>query len=178
MSEKKLLNCILTEGIILVVLSLCVLILPKLTMLSYGVMLAGAFIAYGIYKVLRSIMNKNYVFHMVLGILMGLFLMTIGILFLFVPKIDLSWLIALTGVYFILESISSTVYAMKLRNIYHFWRCKLISAIVLFLAGVLIILGVPAISFWLVTVLAGIGLLIKGMAKITIAIGNFENYHV
>ena len=178
MSEKRLLNCIMVEGIMLMVLSLCILILPKLTTLSYGVMLAGAFIAYGVYKIIHSIMNKDYGINMIFCISMGVFLATLGILILFVPRINLLWLVALTGVYFVLESISSVVYAMKLRNMYHFWGCKLFSAVILFIAGLLIILGVPIMSFWMVTVLSGIALLIKGMSKITLSLGNLCNCNI
>jgi len=178
MSEKRLLNCILIEGIMLVALSLCVLILPKLTSISYGVMLSGVFIAYGIYKIIHAIINKYYGMNMIFCILMGIFIATIGILILFVPKINLLWLIAFIGVYFILESISSTIYALKLRNIYHFWGCKLIAAFILFLVGILIVLGLPLMSFWMVTMLSGIGLLIKGLSKITISMSNIDNYNI
>ena len=178
MSEKRLLNCILIEGIMLITLSLCVLILPKLTTLSYGIMLSAAFIAYGIYKIIHTIINKNHGLKVVVCILMGAFLAVLGILILFVPQINLLWLIALTGVYFILESLSSVVYAMKLRGIYNFWGCKLISAVVLFIVGLFIVLGVPVMSFWMVTVLSGLGLLIKGMSKTTLALGNLSNYNI
>lgn len=172
MSEKRLLKCIMMEGIMLLLLGLCVLILPKLTTLSYGVMLAGAFIAYGIYKIIHAIMNRDHIQNMVICILMGLFILTVGILILFVPKINLLWLIALIGVYFILESISSVIYALKLRHIYNFWGCKLIAAIILFLIGLFIVLGLPVMSFWVVTILSGIGLLIKGISKLTMALSN------
>ncbi len=177
MSEKRLLNCILVEGIVLIILSLCVLILPKLTMLSYGVMLSGTFITYGAYKIMHSILNKEYRLRKVFSILMGTYLSAIGISLLFVPRINLLWLIALIGVYFIAESISSLVYALKLRNIYHFWGCKIISAIVLFLVGFFTILGIPVMSFWMVTILSATALLIKGMAKTTLALGNIDNYN-
>ena len=172
MPEKKLLNCILIEGIMLIVLSLCILILPKLTALSYGVMLSGAFIAYGIYKIIYSLMNRDYKPGMILSMLMGIFVAVTGILILFVPNVSLVWLMAIIGIYFILESISSVVYALRLRNIYHFWGCKLFSAIVLFLIGLTVILGVPVMSFWIVTVLSGIGFLVKGMSKLTLSLSN------
>lgn len=178
MINKRLLNCIMLEGIMLIILSLCVLILPKLTTISYGVMLSGAFITYGIYKIVHSILNRDYGINIVFCILMGIFLTTIGILILFVPVINLFWLIALIGVYFIMESISSTVYALKLRDVYHFWGCKIVSAIVLFFAGLAIVLGIPVMSFWMVTVLSGIGLLVKGMAKLTLSLSNSCNYKV
>ena len=178
MSEKRLLNCILVEGIMLIILSLCVLILPKLTMLSYGVMLSGAFITYGTYKIIHSVINKETGIRRFFCILLGIYIATIGVLLLFVPKISLLWLIALIGIFFIAESISSLVYALKLRNIYHFWGCKIISAIVLFLTGMFIILGIPVMSFWMVTVLSGIALLIKGMSKTTLSLGNIDNYNI
>ena len=41
MSEKRFLNFIFLEGILLTALGLCVLILPKLTSLTFGVMLSA-----------------------------------------------------------------------------------------------------------------------------------------
>ena len=55
MSEKRLLNFIFIEGALLTLLGLCVLILPKLTSISFGVMLSVAFIVYGFYKIIISL---------------------------------------------------------------------------------------------------------------------------
>ena len=60
MSEKRFLNFIFIEGIKLTILGLCILILPKLTSLTFGVMLSSAFIAYGLYKIIISFINKNF----------------------------------------------------------------------------------------------------------------------
>lgn len=178
MPEKRLLNCIMIEGIMLIILSLCILIIPKLTTLSYGVMLSAALITYGLYKIINSFVNKSNRIGMAFCILMGLFITIIGILILFVPKINILWLMALIGVYFILESISSSVFAMKLRNIYPFWGCKLFSAVILFFIGLFIIMGIPIMSFWMVTLLSGIGFLIEGMSKLIISLGNLDNYTI
>ena len=178
MNEKRLLNCMMIEGIMLVILSLCLLILPKLTMISYGVMLAGVLISYGIYKLIHSFANKQFGVGRIFYILVGIYLLTVGILILFVPKINLFWLIALLGIYYIVESISAVVYAIKLRTAYHLWGCKLFTAIVMFIIGLIIILGLPTVSFWIVTVLSGIGLLVKGMTKLTISLGNLCNYNI
>lgn len=176
MSEKRFITCIFIEGIILTILGLCVLILPKLTSLSYGVMLSIAFMAYGLYKIINSIVNRNYFVSMVFCMITGILLTTVGILLLFVPKINLLWLIALSGIYFLLESIATTSFAAQIRNIYNFWGCKLFAAGILFLIGLFIILGIPVMSFWIVTVLSGIGFLIKGMSKISMYFINKNNY--
>ena len=83
MSEKRFLNFVFIEGTILMILGLCVLILPKLTSVSFGVMLSSAFIAYGLYKIILSIINKNFALNIIWNIFLGFFILTIGILLLF-----------------------------------------------------------------------------------------------
>jgi uncharacterized membrane protein HdeD (DUF308 family) len=167
MSEKRFLNFIFIEGLLLMVLGLCVLILPKLTTLTFGVMLSVAFIIYGIYKIVISIVNKNYVMNIIYSIFLGLFILTIGILLLLVPKVSILWLVALIGVFFLLESISSVSFISKMRSMFNSLICKGVAAVVLFLVGLIIILGLPIMSFWVVAILSGTALLIKGMAKMS-----------
>lgn len=176
MSEKRLLNFIFIEGLLLMILGLCVLILPKLTELSFGVMLSSAFIAYGLYKIVTSIINKNYISNIIWSVFIGAFILTIGILLLMVPKISLLWLVALTGVFFLLESISSIAFMAKMRSMFNFIGCKGFAGMILFLVGLIIILGLPVMSFWMVAILSGIGLLVKGMSKITLSFANHNNY--
>ena len=178
MSEKRLLNFIFIEGLLLTVLGLCVLILPKLTTLTFGVMLSSTFIAYGLYKIITSIVNKSYLSNVVWSVFLGAFILTIGILLLMVPKISLLWLVALTGVFFLLESISSFAFMSKMRTMFNFAGCKGFAAMILFLVGLIIILGVPVMSFWIVAVLCGVALLIKGLSKMTLSIANRNNYNI
>ena len=176
MSEKTCLNCIIIEGFILTALGLCILILPKLTSLSFGVMLCIVFLSYGVYKIISSILNKNYHPCFILSLSLGIFLTTLGILLLMVPEISILWLIALIGVYFLFDSIMTGSYTAKIKNFCNFWWLKLISSFILFLTGLIIILGLPVISFWFVTMLSGIALLCKGMTKTLIGIVNKNNY--
>lgn len=169
MSEKRFLGFTFIEGIILTVLGLCVLVLPKLTSLTFGVMLSVAFISYGIYKVVNAIINKAMFGNMFFEIFLGIWLAVIGILLLFVPNISLLWLVALTGVYFVLESISASVKAAYLKNIFNFIGCKGFVAFSMFLIGLIILLGIPSITFWMVALLSGIAFLIKGVAKMIMA---------
>ena len=178
MSEKRFFNFIFIEGLLLMVLGLCVLILPKLTTLTFGVMLSAAFIAYGIYKIVVSIINKNYVSNIIYSIFLGLYILTIGILLLLVPKINILWLIALIGVFFLLESISSVAFISKMRSMFNSMVCKGFAAFILFLVGLIIILGLPIMSFWVVAILSGSALLIKGLAKMSLALANRNNYSI
>ena len=175
MSEKKFLNCILIEGIILTVLGLCILILPKITNLSFGVMLSVAFISYGIYKFVHTFVNRNYSHNLILDTILSTLLPVTGILLLTVPRVSLLWLIALTGIYFLLESISTVSFANKIHNTFNLGMCKFFSAAVLFLVGFFIVVGIPAMAFWVVAMLSGIGFLIKGMSKVTLFSVNKNN---
>ncbi len=177
MSEKRFLNFIFLEGLLLTILGLCILILPKLTSVTFGVMLSVSFIAYGAYKLIASFINRNYAINFIWNIFLAVFIMTVGILLLFVPKISLLWLIALIGVYFLLESISSAAFISYIRKVFDFGGYKFFSACILFLIGLIIIIGLPVMSFWVVAVMSGIALLIKGMVKNTIYLANRGNYN-
>ena len=72
MSERKFLAFMFIEGLILFILGLCVLILPKLTSLTFGVMLSASFISYGFYKTIRSIVNRRYGYNVLFEIFLGL----------------------------------------------------------------------------------------------------------
>ena len=178
MSEKRFLNFIFIEGLLLTVLALCILILPKLTSMTFGVMLSSAFITYGLYKIITSIVNKNYISHVVWSVFLGAYILTIGILLLMVPKISLLWLVALTGVFFLLESVSSVAFMTQARSMFNFMGCKGFAAFILFLMGLIIILGLPVMSFWVVAILSGTALLIKGLAKMTLSLANRNNYNI
>jgi uncharacterized membrane protein HdeD (DUF308 family) len=178
MSEKRLLNFICIEGLLLTILGLCVLILPKLTSLTFGVMLSVAFIIYGAYKIITSFINRNFVSNIFWSIFLGLFIMTIGILLLLVPKISLLWLIALIGVFFLLESVSITAFIAKTRSMFNYVGYKNFAAIILFLTGLAIVIGLPLMSFWVVATLSGIAFLVKGMSKITLSLANRNNYNI
>ena len=162
----------------LTILALCILILPKLTSLTFGVMLSSTFIAYGLYKIITSIINRSYVSNVIWSVFLGAFILTIGILLLMVPRISLLWLIALIGVYFILESISSIAFMSRIRSMFNFTGCKGFAALILFLVGLTIIIGLPIMSFWAVAILCGIALLIKGMSKMTLSLTNRNNYNI
>ena len=178
MSEKRFLNFIFVEGLLLTILGLSVLILPKLTSMTFGVMLSSALIVYGLYKLMISFINKNYISNFLWSMFIALFILTIGILLLMVPKVSLLWLIALIGIFFLLESVSSAAFATQMRNVFNLVGCKGFAAIVMFLVGLIIIIGIPIMSFWVVAILSALALLVKGLAKVMLSLANRNNYNI
>lgn len=166
MSEKRFLNCILFEGIVLTILGLSMMILPKLTGLTFGVMASIAFITYGIYKIISSIFNREYASNFLLNLLIGFYLAVVGILLLFVPKISLLWLIALIGVYFIIDGILSSISGFKVKNLYNFAMSRLVVSVIVFIVGLIILLGLPFMSLWVVITFSALTFMVKGASKI------------
>lgn len=73
MSEKRLFGFMSIEGLLLLILGLCTLILPKLTTLTYNVMVSAAFIAYGAYKFIVPFVNKSFKRPFLCEMLLGIY---------------------------------------------------------------------------------------------------------
>lgn len=170
MTEKKFLSFVLIEGILLSVLGLGMLMLPKITTISFGLMLCLTFIVYGGYKVINAILTKNYSRHFVLNVVSGLLLFLTGVFLFMAPMFNLLLITSAIGVYFILESISSIAFAVQNKNTLYFWWLAILVGVMQFLLGLIIILGLPSTALWVVGVLAGINFLIAGVVLISMYI--------
>lgn len=172
MTEKKFLNFVLIEGIILSILGICMLMLPKITSLTFGLMICIGFFVYGIYKTINAFLTRNYTRHFILNMILGVMLTVLGILLFIVPMFNLILITACIGIYFLLESLSSTAFAIQTRKTLYLWWTNLIVAFLQFLIGLVIILGLPSTAFWVIGMLAGINFLIAGMIMISLFISN------
>ena len=170
MTEKRFLSFVLIEGILLSVLGLGMLMLPKITTISFGLMLCLTFIVYGGYKVINAILTKNYSRHFVLNVVSGLLLFLTGVFLFMAPMFNLLLITSAIGVYFILESISSIAFAVQNKNTLYFWWLAILVGVMQFLLGLIIILGLPSTALWVVGVLAGINFLFAGVVLISMYI--------
>ena len=144
MTEKKFLNCVLTEGVLLTILGIAMLVLPKLTTITFGMMICLSFIVYGGYKIINAFMAKHYTRHFVLNILLGLILAGVGFFLFIAPMFNLLLITSVIGVYFLLESISTSAFAVQNRKTLYFWWVDIPVAVVQFFVGLLIIIGLPS----------------------------------
>ncbi len=167
MTEKRFLSYVLIEGILLSALGLGMLMLPKITTISFGLMLCLTFVVYGGYKVINAILTRNYSRHFILNILAGLLLFLVGVFLFMAPMFNLILITSAIGVYFILESISSTAFAVQNKNTLYFWWLEILVGVMQFLLGLIIILGLPSTALWVVGILAGVNFLIAGIVLIS-----------
>ena len=161
MSEKRFLSFILTEGIISVVLGLILLILPKITDITFGLLLSLVMIIFGGYHSITSFISRNFDSHYILNIISGLILLTAGILLFFAPIVEMIVIVLLIGLYFILESISSSIFALQTINIFYFWKAKLFVALIQLFFGLMLIILFS--SLWLAGIFIGADMIICGI---------------
>ena len=163
MTENKFMNCVLTESILLLCLGLGMLILPKVSMLSFGLIMCLSFVIYGLFKIVYAVITKNFSRHYILDIIIGLIIAIDGIFLLVGPVFDIMLIIGLAGVYFVLKSISSSAYSIQTRKTLNFWwMCLLISILELFF-GILIIIILPSAALWFVGIITGMDFVLSGM---------------
>ena len=170
MTEKRFLSFILTEGILLLALGLAVLMLPKVTTITFGMMLCLALILYGGYKIVNAWLTRNYSRHFALNIINGLLLVASGILLLFAPMFNLILITAVLGVYLILESVSQLAFAIQTRKNLPLWWVNILIAILQIFLGLIIIIGLRATALCIVGILFGINFVFSGLSLITMYI--------
>ena len=163
MSESRFLSCVITESILLLVLGLGMLILPKVTIISFGLMMCLSFIIYGGYKVINAFITKNFSRHFILDIIVGLILFASGIMLFAAPFMDIMVILGLSGVYFILKSISSSAFSVQTRKTLNFWWMCLFLAILELFFGFSVIVLLPSAALWLIGVMAGMDFILSGM---------------
>lgn len=167
MTEKRFLSFVLIEGILLAALGLGMLMLPKITTISFGLMLCLSFVIYGGYKVINAILTRNYSRHFILNIIAGILLFFAGVFLFMAPMFNLILITSTIGVYFILESISTTAFAVQNKNTLYFWWFEIIVGLIQFILGLIIILGLPSTALWVIGILSGVNFLIAGTTLIS-----------
>ena len=163
MTESRFLSFVLTESILFLCLGLSMLILPKITMISFGIMMCLSFIVYGGYKIVSSLLTKNFSRHFILDILLGLVLFADGIILYTVPVVDIMWIIGLAGVFFILKSLSSSAFMVQTRKTLNFWWMCMFLALLELLFGIVIIFLLPSAALWLIGVFVGMDFILSGI---------------
>jgi len=163
MTEKRFLSFVLTESILMLALGLGMLILPKVTMLSFGLMMCISFIGYGGYKVISTILTRNFSQHYILDIILGLTLAINGFLLFIIPVFDVMLFIGIAGIYFILRSLSTCAFSVQTRKTLNFWWMCIFLAILELFFGLITIVMLQSAALWLIGILTGLDFILSGM---------------
>ena len=164
MSENRFLSFILTEGIILAVLAVALMILPKVTDISFGFVFCLVLIIYGGYKMIISFLSGNFERYYFLNVVSAGILLLTGIIMTVMPVIDMMIVASVIGIYFVLKTISVYSFLCQSENVINFPKTYyLLPSIYLFL-GILLIIFMP--TLWIVGVFVGLSFLITGIMYI------------
>lgn len=169
MLEKRFLNLVGIDGIFSIILGIIMLMVPKITSFAVAFILAIILTAYGLYRIVNSVIERKYIRHVFLNIFIGLILLTCGIILFLYPVFNLVLLTSTIAVYFILESIATAAFAFQTRGIVHVWWLNLLTAFLQFFLGLIIILGLPTTALWTIGILLGINFLFSGMSMLMVA---------
>ncbi len=170
MSEKNFLCYILTEGILILVLGIFMLIFPKITFVSFGFMMSIAFAIYGGFKIICSVITKNFSKHYILDILSGVSIFISGIMLGLAPFFDIMLIITLIGIFFIFKSISESAFAIRVRDILIPHKIPIYLSFIDLILGIIIITILPSAVLWFVGILAGIDFILTGVMLINMLI--------
>lgn len=168
MLERRFLNFVGMDGIFMLILGVVMLVLPKITSMAIAAVLAVILAAFGIYRIVNSILERKYIRHVFLNIAIGLLLLLSGIFLFFYPVFNLLIITSAIGVYFILESLASIAFAFETRGLVNMWWMNLISGLLQFFLGFVIIIGLPQTALWTAGILLGVSLLVTGMSMLTV----------
>lgn len=163
MTESKFLNYVLTESILLLISGLGLLILPKVSMISFGIIMSLSFIIYGGYKCITAILTRNFSRHYILDILVGILLFISGIFLFAAPIFDLMIIMGLISIYFVLKSLSTSAFAVQTRKTLNFWWMYLFLSILELIFGIISIIIMPSAALWFMGVLVGIDFILSGI---------------
>ena len=162
MSENKFLSFVFTDGLLYLLIGLALLILPKISSLSFGFMICLSFMFLGGYKIITSIFTRNLAKHYILDIITGFILFITGLILLFVPVFDVMIIISLIGIYFVLRSISSVAFGVQTRKILAFWQLSMLIGVTELFLGIITVIAIPTGALWLVGILTGIDFILLG----------------
>ena len=163
MTESRFLSFVLTEGLLLLFLGFGMLILPKVSMVSFGYMMFLSFIIYGGYKSISAVLTKNFSKHFILDITVGLLLFANGILLYFLQAVNMMIIVGLAGVYFVLKSISSFSFTVQTRKTLNFWWMCIFLALLEMFVGLCVIIMLPSAAIWLIGILTGLDFILSGV---------------
>ncbi len=170
MSENRFLSFVFIKGLLFLLTGICLLVLPKITSLSFGFMLCLAFMLMGGYEIINAFFFRNFSRHSILDVIVGLILFITGLILLFVPVFDVMIIISLIGIYFILKSISSNAFGIQTRKILSCRWLNLIISIIELFFGLVIIISIPTGALWLAGILTGIDFILSGFTYINMHI--------
>lgn len=176
--ERALVNSIhkhwalfLAEGIVLVILGAAAIVLPAIATITFAIFIGWLLLISGVVGLITTLWMHRRVPGFWWSLISAFIGIVAGVLLLLWPLTGVLSLTLVLSAFFIVEGITSILYAFEHRNqLSGRWGWMLVSGIIdLILAGI-IIAGLPGTALWALGLLVGINLLFGGAALIGMAL--------
>jgi len=158
----------LAEGIFLIILGTIAIVVPQFFTVAIVVSLGWILLFGGTFLIARAL----FFFRMPgfgLWLFMGILQLLIGFLFLSQPLEGILTLTLLMTLFFALEGIAKTAFALMMRPLAH-WGYILFSGLTALFLALVIWMGWPGTAEWLLGLLFGINMLLGGWSLVNISL--------
>lgn len=165
-------NWFIILGILLIILGCVSIVYPLVSTLAAELVVAWIFLFAGIMQVIYAFQTKTWS-GFFLDLLVGILYIIAGGWMIYNPPAGALSLTIIIGILFLMEAGIRTYMAFQMKPIKG-WGWVLFSAIMSGIAGLLILMGLPDTSVWVLGLLVGINFISSGWALIFLATATDE----
>ncbi len=162
--QARLRNWMTYYGVAMLILGSLAIIFPFLASAITVLALGWIFLAVGIVRFIHAFKVKG-VGNVLLRMLLGAIYLIAAIYLLAQPVVAITALTLFLGIFFVVEGVIETVFAVMNREMPH-WGWVLFDGLITILLGVIIWKSWPASSLWVIGTLVGISILFSGWSAL------------
>ena len=157
-------------GLVLIVVGIIAIGAPLATTIVAKVFLGWVLLMAGVSQVLHAFATRGW--RGFLGeLLLGALYIAVGVWLAFFPLAGIIGLTVLLAATFVADGLLKLQIGWRVRP-ESGWFWMIVSGIVAIVAGVLLVMGLPSTATWAIGLLAGVNILVSGIAFLSVALGS------
>ena len=160
---SKCLSFFVAEGIIFTILGILMLFMPVITGYAASLIISILLFIGGLYKIINSIINRNFLSKPVLSITIGILMVSSAVILIIHPMFNMFLLTIVLATYFILEGINSLNFAVHNRKVLTYWWLAAVVSIVQFMLAAIILASLPFSALVTVGLLLSVNFIFSGL---------------
>jgi uncharacterized membrane protein HdeD (DUF308 family) len=165
---QKMHSMFLVFGILLIVLGALLIVFPAVGTFTVEILLGFVLLIIGIVDVILAALTKGWK-GFVFVLLSGLLCLIVAAMLLVNPLAGVVALTLLLGVFMVVGGIFEIAKSFSFKTIWpKFWQLVLVDGVFSLLIGILIVIGWPNDSPWVIGLLIGVSLLFAGFTSVAI----------
>ena len=157
-------------GLVLIVVGIIAIGAPLATTIVAKVFLGWVLLMAGVSQVLHALATRGW--RGFLGeLLLGALYIAVGVWLAFFPLAGIIGLTVLLAATFVADGLLKLQIGWRVRP-ESGWFWMIVSGLVAIVAGVLLVMGLPSTATWAIGLLAGVNILVSGIAFLSVALGS------